>query len=277
MKKFFMVVLILIILGGVVFYFGWVEFSVPPGAYGIMRSRTHGMDNRLIRNGEFRWEWYKIIPKNVEILVLRPKTISRSFTNNGKLPSGGTYESFLGIKADFSYEAEGSFSFNIKPDTFPDLALTMNIANQDDFDAYSEELAGNIENFIIQNLRAGSQGDNAADIIMGGKVSGLTAEVGRNFPDIENLNIKIQTLLLPDIALYNSAKSLYESYLERQQEYLSVPLSVNAERGLNLRFRIDELEKYGELLTKYPILMKFLSLEKGIYPPAEDSAALSGE
>ncbi|MDR2093937.1 MAG: hypothetical protein LBP76_00260 [Treponema sp.] len=275
MKKFFISILILAVLGGIVFYFGWVEFSVPPGAYGIMRSRTHGMDKQLIRNGEFRWEWYKVIPANVEILVLRPKTVVRSFTDTGKLPSGETYESFLGIKADFSYEAEGSFSFNIKPDTFPDLALTMNIENQSDFDAYSEELAGDIETFLVRNIRTGSQ-SHVEDIIMRGNTDTLIADVGKNFPNIENISLKIQTLLFPDIALYNSAKSLYQFYLEKQQEYLLAPLSVNAEKGINFRFRIDELEKYGELLTKYPILLQFLSLEQGIYSPSEDSAAPSG-
>jgi hypothetical protein len=273
MKKFFITILILIILGGIVFYFGWVEFSVPPGAYGIMRSRTHGADKQLIRNGEFRWEWYKVIPANVEILILKPKTMSRSFTHKGMLPSAETYESLLGIKADFSYEAAGSFSFNIKPDAFPDLALTMTIENQNDLDAYSEALAGNIEIFIMQNLMTGSHVD-IENIIMKGNVGALIADTGRNFPNIENINIKIQTLLFPDIALYNSAKSLYEFYLEKQQEYLSGPLAVSAARGLNFRFRIDELEKYGELLTKYPILMQFLSLEGGII---EYSAPLSGE
>jgi hypothetical protein len=59
------------------------------------------------------------------------------------------------------------------------------------------------------------------------------------------------------------------AFMTRQGELLKTDISASAERHLSARLRSDELEKYGELLTKYPVLLQYLALEGGAaVPPA---------
>ena len=73
MKKFLITFFILLILAGVFFFLVWVQFSVPVGSYGVIASKTHGVDPQLVKSGEFRWVWYKLIPTNVKIAVFSPE------------------------------------------------------------------------------------------------------------------------------------------------------------------------------------------------------------
>jgi hypothetical protein len=276
MKKFFVSLLIILILGGVVFFLGWVQFAVPPGSYGVMRSKTHGLEKELIRNGEFRWEWYKVIPGNAEIIVFSPKTVSLSFSEKGSLPSGAVYTAVAGINADFSYEIAGDLSFSIKTDSLADLVETNGVTTQEELDSYGNTLAASIETFITGTLKSPSQSAGIQQIIMQNNPAELVAAVSRNFPGIDNITLKIRTPRFPDFALYNSVKALYETYIEKQRELLNEPVSLSAENHLRARFRFDELEKYGELLTKYPVLLNLLSLEKNL-PALNGLRALSGE
>jgi hypothetical protein len=119
MKKIFGLFIVLLLLGGTAFFFGWAQLKVPPGSYGIMRSKTHGLDPQLIQEGDFRWVWYKLIPTNVSIAVFSPTQISGAIRAEGRLPSGALYASAAGLPMDFSYEVTGSFSFSLKASALP--------------------------------------------------------------------------------------------------------------------------------------------------------------
>ncbi|MDR0730782.1 MAG: hypothetical protein LBF63_03875, partial [Treponema sp.] len=91
MRKFFITFFILAALGGTGFFFGWVQLEVPPGSYGVLRSKTHGIDGSPIREGEFRWVWFKLIPSNVNIEVYRLPRVERRIHHRGVLPSAAVY------------------------------------------------------------------------------------------------------------------------------------------------------------------------------------------
>jgi hypothetical protein len=91
--------------------------------------------------------------------------------------------------------------------------------------------------------------------------SRLEEELRRAFPHIELLGCSINTVKLPDFALYNLVRSVYEDYLEAQRGILRNDMTVQARRNVDSLFRFDELEKYGALLTKYPLLLQYLEME----------------
>jgi hypothetical protein len=267
MKKFFIVLIILLALGGAGFFLGWVQREVPPGTYGVLRSKTHGTDPQVIRDGEFRWEWYKLIPTNAEIGVYSLGRITRPLNSSGSLPSGGVYASLAGLNADFSWEVSGEFSFSLKPESLPSLVEAYNIRDQAGLDALAEEKADGIETFILQRLR--SLGENEGKmqaILLMGSLPELDREVLGAFPEIENVNCLVRAARYPDYALYRSVKELYGEYLNRQQAILIGDVVREAETRINSRLRLDELAQYGDLLTKYPILIQYLTLEKGLLP-----------
>ena len=264
MKKFFVILLILLILGGMVFYFGWVQFSVPPGSYGVLRSKTHGMDPRVIREGEFRWCWYKLIPNNAEILVFTPKPVSHNLSSSGSLPSGNVYAAIAGIQADFSWSVSGEFSFSVKPESIPELIQRERISSQNDLNALEDAYCRGIETLILNRLNILAQDEAKMEkLILSGSPPELNAEIETAFPELEKINCVVRTIRYPDYGLYKSARSLYNEYLATQQSVLQKNVERNAENNMEGKLKLDELEKIGEVLTRYPVLLQYLALEKG--------------
>jgi hypothetical protein len=265
MKKALVFFILLIILGGAAFFFGWAQFPVPPGSYGALRSKTHGMDPAVIREGEFRWVWYKLIPTNVSTLIFRPNRVSVPVSAGGTLPLAATYTAKTGIAADFSYSIEADLSFSIKPDSLPSLALTRGLTDQAALENYEKNLAREIDFFARERLETYAvqeqlSGRPAPYESLRAASTRLEEEIGQAFPDVENLSYVIRNARMPDFALYAMARSLYGDYLNRQKELLGAELAGQVERSVNALLRFDELEKYGELLTKYPVLLQYLEL-----------------
>lgn len=267
MKKtggFLLFVIILLGLGGTGFFFGWAQLKVPLGAFGVMRSKTHGIDPRVIQDGEFRWIWYKLIPTNAVISVFSLNHPERSLRISNTLPSGDIYKNFASTNADFSWEASGSFSFSLKPASLPSLVEKWGIANQEDLTKQENALAGELEYFF--NRRLSSYGETQKELeslLKKGSWDGVREEALAAFPDIEDLHINLLVVKYPDFVLYNSARELYEDYIKKQHELIGPVISDAAIRKTNLHIRLEELERYGELLTKYPILLQYLNIENG--------------
>ncbi|MDR0722402.1 MAG: hypothetical protein LBF75_06355 [Treponema sp.] len=263
MRKFAVLCIILSIIGGTAFFFGWVQLMVPLGAYGVLRSKTHGVDPEIIRSGAFRWVWYTLIPTNAEIQVFTLDQVSRSLSIHENLPSGKEYASFAGFTLDFAYKLRISFSFTIKPDSLVTLIDTRHILDQAGLDAFETDLSTQIETFTLQRLRIYTT-DMAKleEMLSSGSIAALEADIQRVFPDIENLICSIKTRDFPDISLYQQFRMLYTGYLAKQQEYIQSEQALQPETRMLSHIRFDDLTRYGELLTKYPILLQFLELEQ---------------
>jgi len=258
MKKFIVVFVILILLGGAGFFFGWVQFNVPLGSYGVLNSKTHGVDPRIIKSGEFRWVWYKLIPTNVTISVFRIEPVQKTISSRGSLPSGDVYSVFAGEQMDFSWEFNASFSFSLDPQSLTSLVQENSIVTQDDLVLYQQSLTSNIESFILQTLTRQENTSELEDFLTG-LDDKLEKSVLEKFPFIYNFSCNVRNARFPDFILYRQVRHLYEDYISMQGSYSASSLNRQAENRVDLQMRIEELERYGELLTKYPILLDYLS------------------
>jgi hypothetical protein len=262
MRKFLIVFFILLVLGGAGFFFGWVQLEVSPGSYGVMRSKTHGVDETLIRDGEFRWVWYKLIPANTDIQVYRLPRVERRINHRGVLPSVDVYTSFAVVDADFSYEFNAVLSFALDPDSLVSLIRERDIRGQDELDAYTASLGEDIESFILRRMEyLGEDEDELRRIMETGASAALEREARTNFPSIRDFSCRISQIRFPDFRLYSRLRDLYADYLDRQRDYMTAAAYGNAERHIDSRFRLDELAAYGDLLTRYPVLLEYLKLE----------------
>ena len=262
MKRIIITLFILAALGGLVFLGGWAQLTVPPGAYGVVRSKTHGVDPRPVQTGEFRWIWYKLIPTNVAITVFRPERTERAINAANTLPSGGIYAAFAGIPGDFSWEIQATLAFTINPAALVSLASDKSIDSQEALLQYQNELAGRIESFILGRIAAGDDGDQLVeDLLQAGESAALEQELARHFPEAANISCQVRKAEVPDFALYRQVRGLYEDFVTRQRELNNAALEQETGRRMSSRFRFDDLERYGELLTKYPILLDYLQLE----------------
>jgi hypothetical protein len=267
MKKV-LTILILLGLASAVFFLGWAQFEVPPGSYGVIRSKTHGTDGSVLRPGEFRWVWYKLIPTNTAIQVYTLAEQGFPVEIKGKLPSGDVYSAMAGLRTDFSYEVKGSVSWSLRPEALPGLVERRNMVSQADLDAYTQKLSPEIESRIRQNLWSYAENEEVLDRIrVSGSIPELQRELETAFPDTENLTITLEIITFPDFVLYKEVRGLYEDYVAGQRQSLNAGIDRAAAETVLAKRRFEELSLYGELLNKYPILLNYLALEKG-FPPS---------
>jgi hypothetical protein len=262
MRKFLIIFFILLALGGTGFFFGWVQLAVPPGSYGVMRSKTHGLDRTLIREGEFRWVWYKLIPANTDIQVYRPLPVERRINHRGILPSAAVYTSFSGIDADFSYEFTAILSFSIGPESLIPLIEERNIMGQEELKVYTDSLAGEIEGFVLGRMRnIGEDEEELRLILETGSSPRLEGEIRGAFPLAAEISCRVEALRFPDFSLYSRLRDLCTDYISSQREYITKVRDESSARHVDFQFRMDELTRYGDLLTRYPVLLEYLKLE----------------
>jgi len=254
MKKFLVTLLFLAILAGLGLFFGWAQQGVPPDAYGLIRSKTHGLDTRLVKPGEFRWVWYKLIPTNAETAVFRLNSVNYEFTGRGTLPSGRVYAAFAGLEDDFSWELRAVFSFSLRPEALVTLITTQNIGDQEELARYEQGVAAEIETFILRRV------DALEGLLKDGESPELEREVQGQFPLIEHFSLRVKSAQFPNFDLYRQARGLYEEYTSLQKDMMSGELREKAKNRIESYHRFDELEQYGALLTKYPILLDYLKI-----------------
>jgi hypothetical protein len=262
MKKFFFTFFILLALGGTVFLLGWAQFKVPPGAYGVINSKTHGIDPLPVRSGEFRWLWYKLIPTNVEIAVFQIEPVKFDINFNNTLPSGDSYAAFAGLGANFSWELRAEVSFSMDPDILIPVVSQYNLKDQSAMDAYLRDTAQSIENLILRTFSsAETDSSRLENVLAGGRDVELEREIAHLHPEIRGFSLTVQSAKFPDFILYRAVRLLYEDYLKKQREAVTAGFGRRAENYISLQLHFEELERYGELLTKFPVLLEYLSLE----------------
>ncbi|MDR2343681.1 MAG: hypothetical protein LBD86_04030 [Spirochaetaceae bacterium] len=270
MKKFFTVLIILIALGAGGFFAGWAQLPVPHGSYGVLSSKTHGIYEQVIEDGKLLWLWYRLIPGNTTIAVFDTKTQNISVTVAGALPQGETYASFVGVKISLLWRISGNVSFSVKPAMLPLLVKESGLSNQAALDAYTAELGSRLAAFIEQRLSYYCvRRDVVEQLSAAGTYKNLDDDIRAAFPGINEISYSLTVKQFPDYDLYESAKSLYEDYTAHQREILNGEIRSKAAGRINSQFRLDELAKYGELLTKYPVLLDYLKLfgDLSVPPP----------
>jgi hypothetical protein len=265
MKKFIITFFIFAVLGVVGFFIGWVQFSVPPGSYGIINSKTHGVDQQVVQSGEFRWVWYKLIPTNVQITVFKLEPVKFTIDFNNSLPSGNSYAEFAGLtEKEFSWNLSGEASFSIDPDKLISLVSMNNITDQEGLDAYLQDIVRNMKIIILRTLTSvDTDVARIEKILSGNHDTQIEQEIKSRFPEIRDFSFVITSAVFPDFVLYRQIRLLYEEFLAMQREYVTAGFAKRAENHIETQLRFGELERYGELLTKYPILMDYLAMTRG--------------
>ena len=88
----------------------------------------------------------------------------------------------------------------------------------------------------------------------------MEKEIHTAFPEISDFTFIIQSAKFPDFVLYRQLRYMYEEFLTRQREYVTSAFGRRAENHIEAQLRFDELQRYGELLTKYPVLLEYMQM-----------------
>jgi len=256
MKAFLIILVILVVLAGTAFYFGWVQILLPPENYAVVFTKIGGYDDQVIRPGEFSWRWERLIPTNMTLYTfdLHPRTLEVSF--EGSLPSGQLYSSILPENPDFSLSGNVTIQFGIVPESLPALVAEEKLLPEA-LDDFYEAKAEQISNRLMDKLKSATLNQQ------------MERELAREFPDLKILSLRTETVRVPDLELYELARRSYKELVEirdRSREEAVARMAVEQVRAENARDQeretLEALRKYGKLLNEYPILLKAMYVQK---------------
>jgi hypothetical protein len=263
MKKFFITLLILIIAGGVVFYFGWIQIQIPSEGYAVLFSKTHGYDDAIIRPGEFVWRWQRLIPTNVTLHAFQPEIREHTVTVEGELPSGQLYAEYLQRAPDFSWEVKIFTRFTIRPDALPALVRDEHITPEN-LDNHYDSVYEKMESYVYPRIldyfeTSASSGTFSSDFTSLEEM--LREALAESFPSIEFIDIHVSSTDMPDIDLYRRGKKNYQQITDLEQRAREEEIISNAAREAEKSGALSLVKEYGKVLSEYPILMEYLELK----------------
>ncbi len=264
MKKAVISFIILALFTGTVFLAGWVQLAIPAGKYGVVISKTGGVNPETVIPGRFRWTWERLLPTNATLLVFDLKPVSKTVTVAGTLPSGMVYGAMIEGKPDFSWKTTVSLTGRISAAALPEVIRRDNIRDQKALDEWTEKSLASIANEcaarFVDDTRISTANENGVSPGTGNFLSYVNAKI--TTPGIEMISATIAFQTMPDFALYDMAAKAYTEYQKRRQAMLSASVTREADAAATDYLQMERLERWGEILTKYPILIEYLAVTR---------------
>jgi len=264
-RKIIVTFILLIIVAGVIAYFGTVNLGFSADTYGVVFTKTSGFEDSVVAPGRLIWSWKRLFPTNMTVyrFELRPRMLDANIS--GRLPGGELYAHYVEGNPSFSYELTLRLSYRLKPEALPSLVKTKHLRPEDLDKFYSgcEEQVKNSLKLAVEAILSSSgsaDGGSAPTLLLPEDAVRKTLE--RDFSEIEFVEISIPRLNLPDLALYVRAKNQYLAVNAIREERTIATMKLLSEREVTETSKIELLTKYGELFTKYPALIDFFSIFK---------------
>ena len=214
MKKFLACLFILAIFTGAVFYVGWTQFRVKPDTIGIVVSKTNGVDDKPVLNGEFAWHWQFLLPTNATLksFQIKPFTVQR--TVSGCLPSGEAYASIYNAQGLFDYSFTFEISLTLAPEALVELMKQNKITDDADLNVYMDSAAGTLAQHAAAYILSRAESNNAF------RVESLRREeilrgiqIYKDFPELDVTVFSIQNSKLPDYNMYKKISNVQPEQL----------------------------------------------------------------
>jgi hypothetical protein len=257
MKRALVTLIILLVLGGVVFYFGWVQILLPADACAVIFTKTGGFDERVTMPGTFSWRLERLLPGNLTVYRYSLAPHRSRVEIQRTLPSAELYSAILPEKPDFSIRAVADLEFSLRPESLPALLRDRHLYPENLPEYYRGE--ADALGAALVELATGQAPAAATDLA--------------SVPDADALARcwALPHLLIsgwscgagrPDAGLYDLARS-YRSLVatrDRVRDAAENALAGERARAALAREResasLQSLAAYGELLNKYPVLLK---------------------
>lgn len=219
MKKFFACIFIIMIFSAAVFYIGWAQFKVKADHVGIIVSKTNGIEQKPVKNGEFSWYWQFLLPTNATLKVFSIKPVNVTKTVSGQLPSGALYASSLNSQDSFSYSFDFSISLTVAPEALPKLMEQNIISNDEDLNSYLTNAAASIAQFTANYLLLQSQ-ENPSFRPESVRRDDLlkSIKIYKDFPEVDVSVLAVTASNLPDYQLYKRLQTQFLNDIKPLEE-----------------------------------------------------------
>jgi|SRR5574344_1229829 hypothetical protein len=207
-------IIILLIFFGTIFFIGWTQFKVKPNSFGILVSKTNGIDPTPIKPGEYSWHWEFLLPTNAQIKQFTINPVNTTKTISGNCASGNIYSNLVNTTDNFDYSFTYSISLTYEPEDVIELLKENIISNQEDLNAYLNNAADLVAKMATDYYLKEAE-KNKSFRVEYVRRDELTKEM-QIYREVPFVNIAILSLTnskIPDFELY---RRLQQSYLNKQ-------------------------------------------------------------
>ncbi len=265
--------LLLVILGGTVFYFGWIQIRLNEHSYGVIFTKTSGYEQEVVRPGEFNWRWEAIIPTNMTLHRIDVSPRSMEIGKQGKLPSGEIYGSILKENPDFSYSFNLRVEYKLLPEKLPTLVEEQGI-NDESMDQFYTSFEQNLSNRVARFIESRIDSSDPAIFPTSTFTEALKKDLRGIREEIEIVQVSLLKIEIPDMRLYRNSRDYYMDILDTRRETEAATLRKEREWVVSEEAKLQVLKQYGELFTEYPGLVQYLALSQGkdmekVVPPID--------
>lgn len=265
MKKLIIALILLVIVGGVAFYFGWIQIHLPENTYAVIFTKTGGWDEEVTHPGTFVWRWERLIPTNLSMHKFTLEPYTARVSSKGTLPNGDAYSQVMDPRPDFGYSLELAVDFQINPESLPKL-VEDSLLTQETFSEWhsdtSEVISARAAGFAREQS---TRSDFAASLTaLGDEFSeSLAAHLRTGLPYVEIQNVTIRRIEVPDFDLYIAAKQIYLDLAQSRKESYEAALLEISWTEARSEQHFEVIRQYGELITQYPALLDLFELKDG--------------
>ena len=264
-RKLVIFIIILFVGAGLVFFFGWTQFSIPAGKYGIMLSKSGGYYQKVITPGQLTWRWERLIPTNARIFVfdLAPRQVH--YTAEGMLPSADQYSKVLNIKDNFSWSFSIDALVTLKPEHLGSTVTKNGLQTQEGLEtAIDSGIQAALQTVVYRYVS--ELLDNPYEYqqvktdyhALSEKIKGeLSKTIG---PEFSIEDITLSKIVIPDIHTYKLAEQSYNLYEQQREMLLAETAAKEAQYAASEQFQIDRLTKWGDFLAKYPHIIELIAV-----------------
>ena len=257
--KFWITFFILLPIAIAIFFVGWVQLSVPAGSYGVMISKTGGIDKKAIEPKKFYWRWERLIPTNVSVRKFSLTPYEYEDILTGVLPSGELYSQMIEGSPDFSYSVSVKTVIKMKSEFLPEYIERTDAKTQSELDEYLEKNAKAISDDTIQFLIKESIRTGSADAFMT-EAEDIKKHIQseKKFKFFEICEIEIETRQLPDVEMYKLAKETYQTFQGQVKKAIVQLGTTQSLYTAEDYIQLERFARWGKILNQYPVLLELL-------------------
>jgi len=264
MKKVILWFIILIILAGVGFYFGWV--NVNPGTFCVAHSTLTGTIDYPLESGHIYWFWQKLIPKSFQVFTIQKNfytaTVDSSFPLPGSnlLSEYGNFELKLRLETRYKVDFEGALEL-------------FNNGILDDIEYYIKNEIGavldeTVSDFMVEELSVYASAEKNYNYrILENLKENLIQNVQNRMKgyNLKEVTVNLSFISVPQLQVYLEALRKYLDQIQTMATLKQEELKQYSQYNIQEKEREIELERlreYGELIREYPEILKYLYIQK---------------
>jgi len=277
---------VLLVLAVVGFFAGWVQLSLGPDTWAVVFTTTRWFASTVINPSGFTWRWERLVPHGLTLYRITLTSEKTDLDIHAALPSADAYSALMPEKPDFSVDMKLSAIYRIRPEALPALVGQEGLRQENLGDWYEQmnaELARRATELAMSAQTAGAEGPGAQGQSMDAAqlAARLAKSLPGDFPRVQFASLSPVISKMPDAVLYAKLRSAYLGIVdEREKAYQALaPRQAQDEAAQRSALQKQEasiaiLTRYGELLKKYPELIKFLFISSSQKLTARDLQTL---